>query len=100
MGTECFKSKVDSTYVAVLGVITLVYLGYLQNGAYSLNAVTFEAAGVAGGLILFIYLSKRYTFLEIRESRSLVNSGYKLFRRDEIDIFDIKYIYRYPHLSG
>ena len=35
---------------------------------------------------------------EDSDKRKIINSGYWDIRKDTVDIFDIKYIYRFPHM--
>ena len=98
MKKERFKSKMQSIYFVLFVIGGFFYLGYLQNGPYSLERNTFEAIFLAVILFGIVFDFKVRTYLEIQDARWLINSGYRTFGKDKIDIFDIKYIYRYPNL--
>jgi hypothetical protein len=88
----------QSIYFILFVIAGFVYLGYLQNGPYPVDKNTFEGIFFAAALFVIVVAWKVRTFLEIQDNRWLINSGYRTFGKDKIDIFDIKYIYRHPNL--
>jgi hypothetical protein len=95
---ERFRSKMELIYVPVAGIAGFIYLGYLQNGPYAFDQNTIEGISFAAILLAMVVDWKVRTYLEIQDNRWLVNSGYYTFWKQKFDIFDIKYIYRYPNL--
>jgi hypothetical protein len=97
MSKERFKSKMTGIYIISVFIVAMFFLGDSQDRPYGLNLDTLEIVALASVLFLFVCYLKWTTYLEIQDGRWLINSGFRNFRTDKIDIFDVKYIYRYPN---
>jgi hypothetical protein len=93
MKRERFKSSKGLViYVAIVASLIVGTANYADWTSYDY----LEGGAVAAFLVLLALYSTLTTYLEIHDSRTLINSGYRTFGKDTIDIFDIKYIYRHP----
>jgi hypothetical protein len=97
MSKERFKSKMTGIYIISVFIVAMIFLGDSQDRQYGLNLDTLEIVALATVLFLFVCYLKWTTYLEIQDCRWLINSGFREFGTDKIDIFDVKYIYRYPN---
>jgi hypothetical protein len=95
MKKEHFASSVYLVYIFVAAIAGYFLIGNFT--ARPLNDFLFFSA-FAMGTLLLVYLSTIHTYLEIQDNRWLINSGYRTFGKDRIDIFDIKYVYRFSEL--
>jgi len=91
---EIFHSKHDLIYFGTAALALAFWMGGLFNRP--LDDIVFGLS-LAFFILIIIYLSVINTYLEIKNGRRLINSGYFSLSKQETDIFDIKYIYRYPH---
>jgi hypothetical protein len=91
---ERFTSADSIVYQIALMLLVLFLIGFYQNPTFGRHTLIGCALGAL--LIIGTYYSHKYTYLEIRDKRTLVNRGYHTFRYDTLDIYDIKYIYRVP----
>ncbi len=97
MNYERFNSSYSLLFL-VIGVVVLpFFLDYLHNKPIVLNGSTWESLAIASALVLLVFWDRQTTYLGIQDNRSLINSGYRSFRKDIFDIRDIKYIYRLPN---
>ena len=80
----------------IMGMALLVMFGNYSN--FSINDYLLIWTLILAWLAAII-VSKFNTYLEVQDKRTLINSGYRSIGKDTINIFDIKYIYRYPILS-
>jgi hypothetical protein len=94
---ERFESR--NTYiVAVLAfVAAILFLGFSENKLLYFRQDPLVSGGLIFLLIAFGIYLKVTMFVEIQDDRWLVNSGYYTFWNQKFDIFDVKYIYRYPN---
>lgn len=89
--------RLNGKYKAFWLIIVAVLVGFWAGDvvARPMNEII-NAVLIALTVISIYLLSIVNTYIEIRERRTLTISGYWSFRKDEIDILSIKYIYRYP----
>jgi hypothetical protein len=95
---ERFNSKREIIFVGSAFLISVLILGYAENGLEYLRQAPIESASLILLFSVLIVDWKLRTYLEIQDRRWLVNSGYYTFWKQRFDILDIKYIYRYPNL--
>ncbi len=93
MKKERFKSSMTLLYVFVSAVALSVFVADYKD--WLLNDYLF-AVSISAILLIIVYLSTIHLYLEIQNNRTLINSGYNTFGKNEIDIFNIVYIYRHP----
>ena len=90
---EIYKSN-NSLIWLTLGFIGVTYwAGDMLTKSLHENLI---AASLCGFLLLIVYHSSETEHLEIENEKILVNSGYDWFRKQRLNINDIKYIYRKP----
>lgn len=94
MKKERFKSNMHFVYIVLGAIAVYFWAGGFRSDSLN-NLLVFIV--LAGSLFLVAYLSTIRTYLEIQDNRQLINSGYRTFGKDRIDIFDIKYIYRFSN---
>lgn len=92
--TYVYPSSKTFFWITLLVVSFISISGYLETRP-TLDIVLM-AASLATLIIGVVYLKLANTYLEIRDNRTIVNKGYREFGRDEMDIYDIKYVYRIP----
>lgn len=93
MKKERFKSSMYLVYLALGAIAFVIYAGNYNDWTFN---DYLEGVVLVLGLFLIVFFSTISTYLEIQDNRWLINSGYRTFGKDKIDIFDIKYIYRFP----
>src|SRR5262249_4497513 len=95
MKDEYFKSSLYLVFIFAAIVFSSFAIGDIQSRTFK-DAAEFIAFGML--LILLVYINARHSYFQIKDGRWLISSGYKTFRKEKIDIYKIKYIYRYPEL--
>lgn len=86
----------ETVYVTLAAIAALFVLAILAKSVKHTIDNYLVGGGSAALWFLLIYFTNRNTYLEIRDKRTLKNSGYRDIGSDTLDIFDIKYIYRIP----
>jgi hypothetical protein len=93
MSIERFQSSPTLIFFVAGCVFVIGVLGH-----YEMPDNPHFLEGVVLGVVtvLLVIAFNRNTFIEIREGRTLINSGFYTFMRPELDVRDIKYVYRIP----
>ena len=95
MEKERFTSGYGLIWLTLIGVVALLTVSYRERGFVPNQDTSVMLLLFFGGIILTL-IFRTTTYLEIQNSRTLINSGYYDFKKDTLDIHDIKYIYRVP----
>ena len=85
---EYYKSTNFLIYASIAFIVAMVFLGDLPHKPLS---DLYDYIGLGGILLLGAYVIENNIFVEIEDSRRIINSGYFDIRRDKFDILDIKY---------
>ena len=79
--------------VAFTGIFLL---GFLERG---LDHDFLEGVVIILLVLGFLIWTKLNTFLQLKNKRTVVNSGYRSFRKDICDVYDVKYVFRVPQFT-
>ncbi|KND47469.1 MAG: hypothetical protein AB199_03505 [Parcubacteria bacterium C7867-004] len=95
MKKELFRSNLVPIYTSALLVGVFLIEGYSKDFFHELNRQTIFFLLLLLMILLVNIRTFFSTYLEIQDARTLINSGYKTFGKDKIDVLSIKYIYRF-----
>jgi hypothetical protein len=93
MATQRFRSSNANNLFLVPSLLLMFVLGYHERHV-QFDQHTFILVLFALGAVLYAFWDSTRLYLEVRDDRTIVNSGYRTFGNDILDIRDIKYIYR------
>lgn len=94
MNREYFKASKGILWVTIGGVVLVGWFGDLLHRAQTEVFISFV---LLASIVLLAVRSVTNTYLEIRNKRTLISSGYRNFGKDVIDIYNIFYIGRIPN---
>ena len=95
MEKERFTSGYGLISLALV-CLSVMFVASYYDGKLFLNQSGLTAGAIALAGLLLVAWTQKTIYLEIQNSRTLINSGYYDFKKDTLDIHDIKYIYRVP----
>ncbi len=95
---EKFTSSVFSFVSFAVVIVLLCILGYVERGLPTKDNILIVIVLVSIGVLNELWF-KRGTYLEIKNTNELINSGYHSFRKDTLEIGKIKYITRIPQTA-